>query len=250
MKSIAILGASGGLGAIIATALAKRAPLCIGYGKNQAKAEALAVDLRKSGGKVQVKQVDIRDSSSVKAFIDAACQHTGGLDAIVSATGPALPLKPLIDVSDDDFDRVYETDVRGAFNVIKHGALALKETGGGSIVMVLTTAVLRTLENDGMSGGPKTAVSALIKQVAREMGPYNVRCNGAALAVIDAGIIYAPELVNDPLAQGVISSMIKNTPLGRMGRPDEVAAVIDFLVSPGASYINGQIIGEDGGFSA
>ncbi len=250
MKSIAILGATGGLGAVIATALAKRAPVCIGYGKNKDKADALAADIRKSGGKVQVQQVDIRDSASVKRFIDEACQHTGGLDAIVSSTGPALPLKALVDVSDEDFDRVYETDVRGAFNVIKHGARALKESGGGSIVMVLTTAVLRTLEHDGMSGGPKTAVAALIKQVAREMGPYNVRCNGAAFAVIDAGIIYAPELVNDPLAQGVITSMVKNTPLGRMGRPEEVSSVIDFLVSPGASYINGQIIGVDGGFSA
>lgn len=249
MKSIAIFGATGGLGSDIATTLAQRAAVCIGYRQNQARADELASSIEAAGGKAIVQQVDICDSASVKNFIDAAGRLADGLEAIVFATGPVLSLRPLVEVSDEDFDRIYRTDVRGAFNVIKHGALALKE-GGGSIVMILTTAVLRTLEHDGMSGGPKTAVAALIKQTAREMGPYNVRCNGLALAVIDAGIIYADNLVNDPYAQGVINAMVNNTPLGRMGRPEEVSAVVDFLVSPGAGYINGQIIGVDGGFSA
>lgn len=250
MKTVAILGASGGLGADIARVVALRRPVCLGFWQSRDKAEALAEDIRGRGGKASCAQVNICDSASVREFFATASKQGDGLEAIVSATGPALPLKALVDVSEDEFDRVYETDVRGGFNVIKHGTRALKEGGGGSVVMVLTTAVLRTLENDGMSGGPKTAVAALIKQAAREMGPFNVRCNGAALAVIDAGIIYAAEFVGDPIAEGVISTMVKNTPLGRMGRPEEASAVVDFLISPAASYINGQIIGVDGGFSA
>ena len=250
MKCIAILGATGGLGAHTALTLARRAPVVLGYGQHREKAAALAGEITVAGGSARIQQVDIRESASVAQFIAEASRWDEGLQAIVSATGPALPLKPLTDVDDSDFDRVYETDVRGAFNVIKHGTRALKAAGGGSLVCFLTTAVLRTLENDGMSGCPKTAVAAMLKQAAREMGPFNVRCNGIAPAVIDAGIIYAPELANDPLAQGVISAMVSNTPLGRMGRPEEVSAVVDFLVSPGASYINGQIIGVDGGFSA
>lgn len=250
MKSIAIFGATGGLGADIATTLARRAAVCLGYGQNQTRADELARDIAAAGGKAVAQQVDIRDPDSVQHFIATASTLADGLDAIVFATGPALSLRPLVEVSDEDFDRIYRTDVRGAFNVIKHGSLALKDAGGGSIVMILTAAVLRTLEHDGMSGGPKTAVAALIKQTAREMGPHNVRCNGLALAVIDAGIIYADNLVNDPYAQGVINAMVSNTPLGRMGRPEEVSAVVDFLVSPGAGYISGQIIGVDGGFSA
>ena len=77
-----------------------------------------------------------------------------------------------------------------------------------------------------------------------------MRCNGIAPAVIDAGIVHSPDFAGNVLAQGVISAMVNNTPLGRMGRPEEVSAVVDFLVSPGASYINGQIIAVDGGFSA
>ena len=107
-----------------------------------------------------------------------------GLEAIVSVTGPLIPLCPLVEVSEEDFKRIYETDVFGAFNILKSGSLALKESGGGAIVMTLTTAVLRTLELDGLSGGPKTAVSALIRQIALEMGRYNVRCNGVAPGII------------------------------------------------------------------
>lgn len=249
MKNIAIFGGSGGLGAFFVKRLVNRAQLRIGYWRGRERAETLAAGQRALGFDVQAIQVDVRDPDSVSDFLAAAAAGQG-LEAVIGASGPVMPLRPLADVSYEDFDRVYATDVRGAFNVIKQGSTLLADSGGGSIVWVLTTASLRTLENDGMSAGPKTAVAAMIKQIAREMGPHNVRCNGVALAAIDTGMVYAPEFASDEVAQGVINTMIRNTPLGRMGHPDEVSAVIDFLVSPGAGYINGQIIGVDGGFSA
>lgn len=250
MKSIAILGASGGLGEAVARAVAARGPLLLGYARHQDKAAQLAERIAAAGGHAAIAQVDSRDGGSVAQFIHTAAAMGDGLGAVISATGPAIPLMPMVDVPDEDFDRVYATDVRGAFNVLKHGTRALQANGGGSVVMFLTTAVLQTLENDGMSGCPKTAVGAMVRQFAREMGPHNVRCNGIAPAVIDAGIIYAPEFAGNALAQGVINAMVANTPLQRMGKPEEVSAVVDFLISPGAAYINGQIIGVDGGFSA
>jgi len=112
-----------------------------------------------------------------------------------------------------------------------------------------STSVGRTLENDGMSGGPKTAVSALMRQAAREVGAWNVRLNGVAPGVIDAGIVHASFEVDD-VAKGVITSCLNQTPLGRMGAPEDVAALADFLVSNDASYISGQVIAVDGGYSA
>lgn len=249
MKRIAILGASGGIGAICAEHLAHRAPLLLGYRGGREKCENLAARLSAAGHDVEAVQVDVADAESVGRFIRKA-EEQGGLAGVVGAFGPVMPLKPFVEVTEAEFDRIYATDVRGAFNVITAGSRALRASGGGVILWILTTASLRTLENDGMSAGPKTAVAAMIKQVAREMGRYNVRCNGVALAAIDTGMVHAPEFANDVLAQGVIQTMIRNTPLGRMGRPGEVGAVIDFLISPGAGYINGQILGVDGGFSA
>jgi NAD(P)-dependent dehydrogenase (short-subunit alcohol dehydrogenase family) len=249
MKGIAILGATGGLGEAIARRLAKRNPVTIGYARNQDKAAALAAAIQGSGGTASACAVDLRDSASVKHFIDSAARQWGGLDAIVSATGPAIPLCPLSEVSEDDFRRIYDTDVFGAFNVLRHGSDALKHSGGGSIVVLLTTAVLRTLENDGMSGGPKTAVAGLMKQMAREMGAHNVRCNGVAPGVIDAGIVHSSFEIN-AVAKAVITDCMNKTPLGRMGQPHEVAALVDFLTSADAAYISGQVIAVDGGYSA
>ncbi len=249
MTGIAILGATGGLGEAVVRRLAARAPVTIGFRTSEAKAQALAEEIRGAGGTADIAQVDIADGASVEAFLRTAAARWGGLAAIVSATGPAIPLCPLSEVSEADFRRIYEADVLGSFNVFRHGAQVLKDGGGGAIVAFLTTAVLRTLENDGMSGGPKTAVAALLKQTAREMGPANVRCNGVAPGVIDAGIVHSSFAVTET-AMNVITDCLNKTPLGRMGTPAEVAALVDFLVSPEAAYISGQVIAVDGGYSA
>lgn len=249
MPGIAIFGSTGGLGEAITRRLARRAHVTVGYHSNEAKSRALVTAIVSAGGRANARPVDLRDSQSVRSFLEQSAQEWDGLDAIVSATGPAIPLKPLAEVSDADFRRIYETDVTGSFNVLRHGSQQLALGGGGSIVLFLTTAVLRTLENDGMSGGPKSAVAALMKQTAREMGPRNVRCNGVAPGVIDAGIVHSSFVV-DEVAQGVIRDCMNKTPLGRMGRPEEIAALVDFLTSPEAAYISGQVIGIDGGYSA
>lgn len=249
MRGIAILGATGGLGEAVVARLAQRAPVMIGYRTNEAKAQALADEIRGAGGKAAIGQVDIAQGASVQTFLQHAHDTWGGLDAIVSSTGPAIPLCPLSEVTEEDFRRIYEVDVLGSFNVFRHGSAILKDGGGGAIVVFLTTAVLRTLENDGMSGCPKTASAALLKQTAREMGPHNVRCNGVAPGVIDAGIVHSSFAISDT-AKNVITDCLNKTPLGRMGTQAEVAALVDFLVSPEAAYISGQIIAVDGGYSA
>ena len=248
--AVAVVGGSGGLGEPICLRLAEAGrPLLIGYFNSEDKAKALVASIQGSGGTASSCAVDIRDIKQVDDFLAAADQLPGGLAATVNAVGPPIPLKPLIDVSSQDFQDIMATDVVGAFNVLTSSARLFAGRGRGAIVQLLTTAVLRTLENDGMSGIPKTAVMGIVKQLAREVGQSGVRINAVAPGVIDAGIVHS-SFTTDAMAQEVIELCLQRTPMPRLGKPAEVASLVSFLLSDDAGYINGQVIGVDGGYSA
>lgn len=247
--AIAVIGGSGGLGEAVVRRLAARAPVVVGYRSNRDRAEALAASVAAQGGWARAVALDITVADSVAGFFRDAAAAAGGIAHVVSATGPAIPLCPLLEVTEADFRRIMDTDVLGTFNVLRHAIPVLRERGGGSITVFVTTAVLRTLENDGMSSVPKTAVAGLVKLAAREAGPHNVRCNAVAPGVIDAGIVHSSFTVSE-VAQQVIGNCLERTPMPRLGRPEEVAALVDYLCSEAAGYVNGQVIGIDGGYSA
>ena len=248
MKRIAIFGGSGGLGASVTKNLSKDYHLMIGYNKNKEKANSLLESIDKAGYKAEILYVDVCDTESIKDFLKIS-NTNNDLVGVVNAVGPAIPLKPLVDVTENEFKSILSIDVFGAFNVLKESFLALSERGGGSIVQFLTTAVLRTLENDGMSGIPKTAIMGIVRQLAREVKNTNVRINAVAPGVIDAGIVHSSFTV-DETAQDVINMCLDRTPMPRMGEPNEVSELVKFLLDDKAGYINGQIIGIDGGYSA
>ena len=248
MKRIAIFGGSGGLGASVTKNLSKDYHLMIGYNKNKEKAISLFESINKAGHKAEILYVDVCDTESIKDFLKIS-NTNNDLVGVVNAVGPAIPLKPLVDVTENEFKSILSIDVFGAFNVLKESFLTLSERGGGSIVQFLTTAVLRTLENDGMSGIPKTATMGIVRQLAREVKNTNVRINAVAPGVIDAGIVHSSFTV-DETAQNVINMCLDRTPMPRMGEPNEVSELVKFLLDDKAGYINGQIIGIDGGYSA
>jgi len=250
MKSIAIFGGSGGLGAAVTQSLVQDYHLLIGYNKNKEKARTLCDSFIKDGFNAEISHVDVCNIKSVKDFLELSEKNNNiDLVGVVNAVGPAIPLKPLVDVTDDEFKSILSIDVFGSFNVLKESFSILSKNGGGSIVQLLTTAVLRTLENDGMSGIPKTAIMGIVRQLAREVKNTNVRINAVAPGVIDAGIVHSSFTV-DQTAQDVIEMCLERTPMPRMGEPNEVSELVKFLLDKKAGYINGQIIGVDGGYSA
>jgi 3-oxoacyl-[acyl-carrier protein] reductase len=247
---VAVVGGSGGLGEAICRDLAIGGRcVLVGYFRGAEKAAELVAGIEQAGGRASCRAVDVRDPSSIDEFLAAADTHEGGLQAVVNAVGPPIPLGPLVDITPGDFGEIMQTDVFGAFNLLTAAARRLAGQGGGAIVQLLTTAVLRTLENDGMSGIPKTAIMGIVRQLAREVGQKNVCINAVAPGVIDAGIVHSSFTLDDT-AKGVIDLCLQRTPMPRLGQPGEVAKLVHFLLSEGAGYINGQIIGIDGGYSA
>ena len=249
METIAIFGASGGLGSGIAENLSRHYRLILGYHTNFDAVETLKKKIVTAGGSVETVAVDIRYPDSVAELLDRAEGTSSRFRGVVNAVGPEIPLRPLIDVSPGEFERIVKADVLGSFNVLTEAARRLGEMSGGAIVQLLTTAVLRTLENDGMSGIPKTAVMGIVRQLAREVAKDDVRVNAIAPGVIDAGIVHS-SFKKDVVAQGVIELCLNRTPMPRLGHPSEVSSLVQYLLDDKAGYINGQIIGVDGGYSA
>lgn len=202
------------------------------------------------GCEAVAQRVDMANAESVKGFLEGAIERWGHLDAIVSATGPAISLGPLVESSKSLFENVIQTDVIGSYNIVQQGIPLLKSQGRPtSIVLFVTCAVLKTLDYDGLSFIPKKAVEGIIKQTAREVGKDGIRINGIAPGVIDAGIVLS-DFTLDEFGAKVLDLCSTSTPMGRRGKASEVAEVAEFLISPRASYVSGQIIGVDGGYSA
>lgn len=248
MKVVAVFGGSGGLGSHVVRRLAADHAVLIGYRNNAEKATALADELNTPGHQVVAGQVDIRQLDSVQQFLDRAAM-LGSVGGVVTVCGAPFPMCALTDASEGEFREVVETEVFGTFNIFKCAVPLLKKGGGGSLVAFLTTAVLRTMDFDALNSVPKAAIAMMVRHVAREAGRDNVRVNAVAPGVIDAG---RTDLVASlpPLVQKVVADCLTNTPLPRLGKPSEIAGLVQFLLSEDAGYINGQIIGLDGGYSA
>lgn len=248
MGGVAVFGGSGRLGEQVVRHLAANGPVRFAYNSRRDAAEALASELRAGGFDVSTGQVDVRDAAAVEGFLVGA-DDAFGLSAVVSANGAPFPVCPLHEAEEADFRRIVEVDVFGTFHVMKTSTRLLAARGGGSIVVFLTAAVLRTAVLDGMSSISKTAVMGMIRQLARDAGPLNVRVNGIAPGVVDTDKLSNVSAL-PPYKRRLIETFIADTPLPRLNNPQTIAALTAFLTTPIAADISGQIIGTDGGYSA
>jgi len=245
-----VFGGSGGLGADICRLLAENGvDVAFTYNRNQEAAGIIAGVVEAAGAKCHFASVNIEDPAAVAAYMDDVYAAMGDVHTVIFAAGAALELKALRDITPEKFAQTIDTDVNGFFNIAHASLPRLRERGSGSIIALLTTAIKRNLEHDGLSAIPKAGVQQLVQMLAREEGPANVRINAVAPGAIDAGIVLS-DFAADPLAMSVIEACMDQTPMGRMGKPEDIAEAVVFLASDRAAYISGQTLHVDGGFSA
>lgn len=186
---------------------------------------------------------DVSEPSDISAAVGVAVEHAGRLDRAVNAAGITGRLVSILDQEDDALDRLLAINVRGVFLSMKYEALAMRESGGGSIVNFSSVYSYAKHENMVLYGATKDAVSGLTQGAAVEFASLGIRVNAVA-----PGPIMTPFI--GEITPEIEASVVCGIPQKRIGEPDEVASAAIWLGSGEASYVTGSVLAIDGGQSA
>jgi NAD(P)-dependent dehydrogenase (short-subunit alcohol dehydrogenase family) len=250
-KVVALTGAAGGIGREAALRFAAEGASVVAADLPGGALDETVALVTAAGGRAIGVGTDVRDELQVKAFIAAAVDTFGGLDALVNNAGIEGPIMPLTDTDVDHFDNVLAVNVRGVFLGIKHGAPAIAARGGGAIVNLSSVAGLGGTPGIVAYGASKHAVIGLTKTAAMEFAPAQIRVNAICPSPIETRMMRALEVgMNPDDPDAVRALMAASIPLGRYGQPYDVAALMLFLCSADASFLSGAAIPIDGAMRA
>jgi 3-oxoacyl-[acyl-carrier protein] reductase len=236
-----INGGSRGIGAATARRLARDgAKVAIGYGASAIAAEVLVAEIEASGGSAIAIHADANDATALTNAINQAAAHFGGLDILVNSAG-VLRLGPIEEFSLEDFDATVAINVRAVFVATKAAVAHMKE--GGRVINIGSTNAQRMPFVGGAAYAmSKSALTGLVKGLARDLGPRKITVNNVAPGPIDTDM--------NPAESDFATSLHGLMALQRHGRADEVAAMVAYLAGPEAAFVTGADLLIDGGFAA
>lgn len=239
-KIAVVTGASRGIGRAIAIRLAgEGATVVINYNGSKEKAEEVKQEIEGAGGKAAVCQCNVADFDQCQAFIQKVIDEYGRIDILVNNAGITRD-GLLMKMSEEDFDQVIETNLKGAFHTIRFASRQMLRQKSGRIINL--SSVVGVTGNAGQANyaASKAGVIGLTKSAARELASRGITVNAIAPGFIETDMT---SVLSEKVKEGAAAGI----PLGVFGKPEDVAAVAAFLASDEAGYITGQVLHVDGG---
>ena len=245
-----VTGAGHGLGQAIAMSLAGSGCRVHGTDLNPAELQQTTQIIREAGGFFEGQAFDIRDSRAWGAWVDAVLERESAVHILVNDAGGVAGQvhHPVEEVSDPDFDIVVKVNLYGSFYGIRAVAPIMKRQRYGRIINISSGAG-RSHSLTGIQAytSAKAGQIGLTRQLAFELGPYNITVNNVAPGFVISNP--ATRRQWDAMGEDGQRALVQSIPLRRLGRPEDIAAMVQFFASPAAEYVTGQVISVDGGMA-
>lgn len=242
MRQVALVtGASRGIGRAVAMELGRAGyAVCVNYLNSEDAARQVADTLRAGGGDAVALRADVADGAAVAEMVRRTEKELGPVTLLVNNAGVAGQAQ-FQDITDEMWNRYLAVNLGGARNTIRAVLPHMLSEKRGAIVNISSIWGLRGASCEVAYACTKAAIIALTRSLAMELAPSGIRVNCVAPGVIDTDMVQV-------LGQETLRDLAEQTPLGRLGRPEDIAHAVAFLASDKASFITGQVLGADGGF--
>lgn len=240
-ETVIVTGASRGIGKACALKFGKSgANVIVNYTKSKEKAEEVCEEISKLGGRALPFCADVADRKAVDEMIAFAHSNFGSISTLVNNAGIAEQIM-FCDITEEKWDRMFAVDVKGVYNCIQAALPDMIHNKSGRIINISSMWGITGASCEVHYSAAKAAVIGMTKALAKELGPSGITVNAIAPGVISTEM-------NGNISEEIMSELKEETPIGRIGTPEDIAETALFLASPQASFITGEVISVNGGF--